>query len=161
MTRFPLSFETAHIHRMMREELQKDTGTVVLWYAYDPSGTTSHEIYDVGESRIWVEPTLLPVIAAIREEGPLQQGAPAFYSTDHVHLVVSYDEWTKHGLGDPQRIDDHLKARFVYDDVVFHVVAMQVRGQVRERDIVIGLDAAEVDPSDLVNDEQFQEWAST
>lgn len=158
-TRFPITHEVEHIHDSMRDELQRKVGTSVQWYAYNPDGTSVHDVYDVGEYRDWFDPITLPVISAIRQEGVRQPSAEGFYTTDSVHLIVSYAAWRSSGLEDPQRVDDHLKSRIVYDDVVFTVMGIQIRGQLGERDIVIGIDCAEVDPAELVNDPDFQHWA--
>lgn len=147
------------------EERQNEIGTTVLWFLFDKETTanTGHSVYDEsqgGSGSDWLEPFWLPVYAAIRTEGPQQMGDTGMYTTDAVRLVVSYRTAQRHGLVDfGLASDDRLNDRFVYDDVVFQVSDIQVRGQIQERDIVIGIQALEVDPNELINEPDFAQWA--
>jgi hypothetical protein len=143
--------------------LQRKTGTEALWFEFESTTSGSHPIYDEGSlegSRDWSDtPFWMPVIDAIREEGEQRFTQQGQYSTDRIHLVISYAQMTRSPITDPEDTERHLLDRFVYEGVVFSPTSWLKRGQIRGLDIVYGVDAAEVDPDELVYDPDFQQWA--
>lgn len=53
-----------------------------------------------------------------------------------------------------------LNDRIVYDSKVFRVAAIEVLGQIQRRDIVVGIDATQIKPDQLVNDPQFKPYSA-
>ena len=180
--RFQVKDEASSIH----EGLQKfghEVGTTVLWYAFDREESAPEEgvdgpavgdsIYDdvYDESSVtpggggatlqWKDPWIVNVLSAVRYEGAEQPNDTGFYTTDRLHLAIDRISAEQQGLLTVDlRSNDRLHDRVVYDNVVFGVTDIQVRGQLEDHDLVIGVDLAEVDPSELVNEPDFLNWAS-
>ena len=175
MGRFNTRHELAHIRAEM-SRLHGKVGTTVLWYTYSPSTSEPDDVFDesaddiydedTGQAterrgRDWNPPFVVPVISATRVEGSEQNNELGFYTTDSIHLVLSYEMARKSGLLNLDlKSNDRLKDRLVYDNVVFSPTSIQVRGQLGDSDTVVGVDAVEIDPDELVYDEDFARWAS-
>lgn len=161
--RFNTRFELAGIYEGMQEDLQEFIGQLIPWYRFDRAGSVVDPIYDVGSSaggRKFFPPILLPVISAGLEEGVEINTGQGEYTTDIAHLVVSYDQAEKTGLR-KMKTDWRLFLgdRFVYNDTVFQVRNIQVRGPVNEHYEVLGIDGWQVNAEELVNDPDFAKWA--
>jgi hypothetical protein len=55
---------------------------------------------------------------------------------------------------------NYLKDRFVYDTKVFRVTSVQVLGQIKQKDIIVSIDATQVKPDEMVNDLQFAQYVT-
>lgn len=160
--RFSVDYETNEINNALAN-WQPTVGTVVAYYRLDRPDSVVSNIYDEGDGtgKAWRIPYALPVMHATHEEGPRDDDAEGFYSTDSAYLTAAYDELTKMGM-DRLDIDTmkYLRDRFVYDDKVFKVNAIRILGQVQNRDIVVGIDGVQVKPDELVNDAAFKRWSA-
>lgn len=161
--RFDTRYELGAIYEGMQEELQEFIGQYIPWYQFDRENSVIDPIYDVGAEtggRKFHRPFLLPVISAGLEEGVEINTGQGEYTTDVAHLVVSYDQAEKAGL---RRMKTNWRTflgdRFIYNDTVFQVRSIQVRGPVGERYEVLGIDGWQVNAEELVNDPDFQKWS--
>lgn len=160
MPRYTMKDEVRSMDRGMRDDLRLNIGTTVLWYRYDPSTTVADTPYDYGLPRNYQSPFELPVLYADHKEGSVQSTDYGFYTTDRLSLVVNWYEASRHGLQDiAEDTPKYLRDRILYDGVVWRIRDAQSHGQVKDRDIVIGIDAIEVDPDELVNDPQFATYS--
>ncbi len=157
---FTEKYELVSTHEGIDQDLERPSGTTVLWYRYNPQSPTD-DIYDVGEGRDWHEPFELEVVSAERTEGRELYPAEGAFSTDRLHLVVRADVAASKlpGLEDPQ-INRYLKDRVVYDGVVFTVENVLGHGHFHTWEGIFGIDLQEVDPDMLHNDPDFFEYAS-
>lgn len=161
--RFNDRYELNAIFEGMQEELQEFVGQLVEYYRYDSVNSVVDPIYDVGADiggRRFKKPFMLPVISAGLEEGVEVNQGQGSYTTDVCHLVVSYDQAEKAGLR-RMRTDWRLFLgdRFVYNDTVFQVRNIQVRGPIGERYEVLGIDGWQVTADELVYDPDFARFA--
>ncbi|MEV6309983.1 hypothetical protein AB0M10_15460 [Streptomyces sp. NPDC051840] len=82
------------------------------------------------------------------------------YIVDSLHVTCSFDQLAKAGL---TRMDIRHGAfqrdRIAYDNMLFAVKHVDVRGQIRRRDIIVTIDAQQVRDDELVNDPQFAAYA--
>lgn len=161
--RFDTRYELAAIYEGMQEDLQEFVGQLIPWYRFDRAGSVVDPIYDVGASsggRKFAKPFLLPVISAGLEEGVEVNSGQGEYTTDIAHLVVSYDQAEKAGL---RKMKTNwrmfLGDRFIYNESVFQVRSIQVRGPIGDRYEVLGIDGWQVNAEELVNDEDFFKYA--
>lgn len=141
---------------------QHNYGDSVDYYRFLRNDSRVHDIYDegFGEGRVFTAPFPLPVIHVTQLEGRNDNDVRGFYYNDEISVVCSFDQITRAGL---TKIDlehqTYLKDRLVYSDRVFRVTNIAVLGQIQRTDIVVSLDATQVKPSELVNDQQFAQWA--
>lgn len=163
--RFNQRFDLENIFEGMSDDLQGYEGQVILWYSFDLATSHIDPIYDVGDSgadggRSWKAPFAIPVLSVIRTEGAEESEEQGLYSSDSLHLVISYDQAGKVGLTDiDHRSDDYLNDRFVWNDTVYTPTKIQARGLVRHQYTVIGIDALQVNPEELINDPRFALYA--
>jgi hypothetical protein len=161
--RFDDRYELRAIFEGMQEDLQEFIGQYIPWFRYDAEHSVIDPIYDVGAEdggRVFKKPFLLPVIGVDLEEGVEVNTGQGSYTTDVCHLVVSYDQAEKAGLrGMSKNWRLYLGDRFVYNDTVFQVRNIQVRGPVREHYEVLGIDGWQVNAEELVNDPDFAKYA--
>lgn len=165
MRRFPVKEDVTRIDKEM-VRFQGHVGTEVLWFAFDKETTdvdNVDNVYDEESSTIdlaWHEPFPVPVMQAVRTEGPEATSDTGFYSLDSIHLTVAYDQARKYGLLDLElKSANRLHDRFVYDNVVFGVDNIQVRGQLQDRDLIVGITGTEIAPEELRNSVDFERWA--
>lgn len=161
--RFDTRYELGAIYEGMREDLQEFIGQYVPWYRFDAANSVVDPIYDVGADtggRRFKAPFLLPVLGVDLEQGVEINVGQGEYTTDVCHLVVSYDQAEKAGL---RRMSHNWRLfmgdRFVYNDTVFQVREIRVRGPVREHYEVLGIDGWEVNAEELINDPDFAKYA--
>lgn len=172
-SRFPIKQEIASIHEGLTG-YQGEVGTKVLWFAFDRVGSQPNpgtagddiydDVYDEGsqtDALEWSDPIPVPVLSAVRYEGPRQVHDTGFYTTDRLHLSIDLRQARQTGLSNIDlRSVERMHDRLVYDNVVFRIMDIQIRGQLEDEDVVIGIDAIEVDPSELVNAPDFTNWAA-
>jgi hypothetical protein len=82
-----------------------------------------------------------------------------FYTTDTLRIVINVrdiENLIPEMLPIPEQ---HLKDRIVYKGQVFTPTRLLPRGHFADRYAVITVDCNEVNPEELVNDSQFQEYA--
>lgn len=141
---------------------QHNFGDYVDWYRFLREDSRMHDIYDEGTDvgRVYAAPIHMPVIHATHQEGMNDNLETGFYFNDSLHVTASFSQITRAGL---TRLDietfTFLKDRLLYDNKIFRVSAINVLGQVRQRDIIVGIEATQVKPDELVDDLQFAKWA--
>lgn len=160
--RFDQRHELDNIFEATEVDLQEWEGTTVKWFMFDSQSSVADELYDVGSvatGRVWVSGIELPVISVVRTEGSELANDQGFYVTDAIHISVSMRQAENAGLDDLVRnADKHLFDRLVWQGTVFNVVHIQARGLIRNRHVVVGIDAVQVNPEELVNDDIFADY---
>lgn len=161
MSRIDWRSELDNIYEGMAQDLQDPVGQTVDWYLYDSTSTTVDEIYDVGAipaGRKWKAPKFLPVLGAIKLEGEEVQNDRGFYVLDTLQVIFSSDAAQKSGLGDIiYRPDQHNVDRLVYENKVFGIDNVRVRGVLKAGYAVCAAQCRQIKREELVNDgPQFQ-----
>jgi len=153
------------------DELRDPVGTTVSWWlwdanyteqnptlVFDPIYNTSNE--EEGKGRRWVEPFKMPVIMAQQLRGTNVENERGFYVTDTLRLVIAVDDINRFlpaMVSDPNA---HIRDRVVFQDEVFVPTRVLPRGRYKDRYSVITIDCNQINPEQLVNDPQFQEYAN-
>lgn len=156
--------ELDNIWRGIDRDMQQQVGQTVLWYVYDSTNSVIDPIYDVGSytapgGRKWQAPRLLPVANAIKLEGQEVTNDRGFYVTDTLQLVFSVKAAREAGLTDIiYRPDAHDIDRVVYENKVFEVDQLRVRGVLTADYAVVGVNLLQVKPEELVNDPDFSAY---
>lgn len=163
--RFDQRYELDSIFDGTEYDLQQYEGQTIPWYVFDRETSRTDPVYDVGTDdvtggRRWKKPILLPVLTVIRTEGAANTNQGGLYVSDTVHVGVSVRQAERAGLRALEDAPDrHLADRFVWNGTVFSPTRIQERGLLQQRFTVIGIDALEVNPEELVNDPDFRQYA--
>lgn len=161
--RFNSDYEFDSIQDGIDWDLKNPVGTVAEWWVYDPATTTTDPIYDVGYmnyGRSWVGPHLLPVVRAVWQQGQVPQSERGFYNTDILHLTLNsrdVDAINDNVVNNP---DLEARGRIVWKNQVYRPFGVQQRGIIGERYALIVVDCQQIMPEEMVNDSQFQKYAT-
>ena len=170
-SRFGIDYEAKSIYEGIAEELGGTVGVEVDWFRWqtyyldDNFSTIVDDIYDVsssvaGEGRRWMLPFKMPAVMAQFIRGTNVMNERGFYTTDTLRLVLN--------VGDVQRLlpslitesNSHIKDRILYRGEVFVPTRVLPRGSFGYRWAVVTIDCNQVNSEELVNDPQFQKYAS-
>jgi hypothetical protein len=162
--RFDTDFETKDIHAAISSDLQNPVGTHALWYVWDANNSGVDPIYDVGKSdgtgRRWRDPVTVPIIRAVVSQGSAMVIGRGFYNADRMHLTIDHDvlmSLIPDILDDPDPLN---RDRIVWKSEVYRPYNVQQQGIIAEKYTLLTFDCQQVMPEELVNDAQFQAYAS-
>jgi hypothetical protein len=169
-SRFGMEYEAASIYEGMAEELGGTVGVDVDWFRWSNEYLDNNftdivdDIYDVssstsGQGRRWMLPFKMPVLMAQFVRGTNVMNERGYYVTDTLRLVMN--------VGDVQRLlpslisdaNNHIKDRVIYRGEVFVPTRVLPRGSFGYRWAVVTVDCNQLNPEELVNDPQFQNYA--
>jgi hypothetical protein len=169
--RFNMDYEAKSMYEGVAEDLGGTVGTEVSWFRWQDQYLTDHyvdivdDIYDVSSSvstkgRRWMLPFNFPVVMAQLIRSTNVMNERGFYVTDTLRLVIN--------VGDVQRLlpsilsspSTHIKDRIIYRDEVFTPSRVLPRGAFGSRYSVVTIDCNQINSEELVNDPQFQKYAS-
>jgi hypothetical protein len=167
-----MEYEAKSMYEGMAEELGGTVGVAVDWFRWQTYYLEENytdivdDIYDVsssepGKGRRWMLPFKMPVLMAQWIRGTNVMNERGFYVTDTLRLVIN--------VGDAQRLlpslltqaSTHIKDRILYRGVVYVPTRVLPRGSFGYRWSVITVDLNQLNPEELVNDPQFQGYASS
>lgn len=170
--RFDLGYEKLAIYEGLHEELVETVGVEVNWFRWRDDyleanfDTITDDIYDVsssvpGEGRRWMLPFKLPAFMARIVRGGNMMNDRGFYVVDSLTLSVSAGDMQKF-LPDILRNEPNqfIKDRILYRGQVFTPTRILPQGHVGYDWTVVSIEASEVNAEELVNDPQFQQYAS-
>ena len=169
--RFTIDYEAKSMYEGIGEELGATVGVDVDWFRWQDYYLDENyiaivdDIYDVssansGEGRRWMLPFKFPVIMAQFVRGTNVMNERGFYVTDTLRLVIN--------VGEVERLlpdlitnpNNHIKDRIVYRGEVFVPTRVLPRGAFGYRYTVITVDCNQMNSEELVNDPQFQRYAT-
>lgn len=168
--RFSIDYEAKSMYEGIGEELGATVGVDVDWWRWQDYyldanyGTVIDEIYDVsssvvGEGRRWMLPVKMPVIMAQLIRSTNVMNARGFYVSDTLRLVMNVGEVSRMLPDLLSNPNQHIKDRIVYRGEVFVPTRVIPRGAFGYRYSVVTVDCNQVNPEELVNDPQFQNYA--
>lgn len=163
--RFSLThYEPASILDGIDSDLRSPVGQWATWWTWDSEGTDVDPIYDTGQwegGRKWKDPIRIPTYGAFLAQGMTVQNDRGFYQTDLLRVSLSVANVRRLIPSLLTSPDQHHRDRIVYRDEVFIPTRIYLRGLVRQQYTVVSVDANQVNPEELINDPQFQEYSST
>jgi hypothetical protein len=169
--RFSIGFEKLSMEEGVVDELRNPVGTEVDWYVFDQDYLTSHptdvydEVYDVssqvpGKGSRWKTSFKMPVIMGQQLRGTNTMNERGRYLTDTLRLVLAIDD-VNHLLpslsSDP---NNHIQDRVVFQGEVFIPTRLLPRGRYKNNYSVITIDTNQCNPEELVNFQQFLDYAN-
>lgn len=137
------------------------SGDWLDYYRLDVAATLIDPIYDeaIG-GRVYKPPVRLPVLHVTHIEGENENTDTGFYYNDTLNASIAFDQFTGVGMNHADiQTGNYLNDRVYYDQKIFRVTMLAIRGQIQERDIIVGLDATQMKPDELVDDPQFNQWS--
>lgn len=170
--RFKIDYETQSMDEGIVDELRDPVGTEVDWWVWDENALRENysnyvdPTYDVSnqtdnKGRTWKVPFKLPVILAQQMRGSNIMNERGFYTTDTLRLVVSVADINRllpAMISDPTQ---HIKDRIIFQNFVFVPTRVNPRGRYKDRYSVVTIDCNMVNSEEMVNDPQFQQYATS
>lgn len=169
--RFGLDYEALSIYEGISDELGATVGVTVDWMQWSEDYLSTNyadivdDIYDTSSStptkgRRWRLPFKMPAVMAQLIRSTNIMNDRGYYVTDTLRLVLN--------VGDVQRMlpslltnaNIHIKDRIIYRGEIFVPTRVLPRGSFGYRWAVVTIDCNQVNPEELVNDPQFQKYAS-
>jgi hypothetical protein len=170
--RFDMDYESKSMYESIAEDLGGTVGVDVEWFRWqeyyleDKYRQIVDDIYDTssttpGKGKRWMLPFRMPAVMAQLLRSTNVMNERGFYVTDTLRLVFN--------VGDVQRLipemlanpSAHIKDRIIYRGEVFTPTRVLPRGAFGYRWAVVTVDCNQVNPEELVNDPQFQQYAAT
>jgi hypothetical protein len=165
--RFDADFETDDLLVGVNTDLRNPVGTSALWYIYDAVNTVVDPIYDVGQDisgtvggKRWTGPFNIPVVKAVIQQGQARTSAVGFYNADTLHLTFNIEDVAKYAPNIIIKPDINNRDRVVWRGQVYRPFGIQERGIIADRFTILSVDAIQLMPEEMVNDPQFQSYAS-
>jgi hypothetical protein len=170
--RFDIDYESLSIYEGITEDLGYMVGIEVDWFEWDQVymdnnySSVVDPVYDVanttvGGGRRWKTSIKVPVVMAQFVTGRNVMNTRGFYTTDTLRLVINMDEMQERfpGFMTTKDPSDRIRDRIVFQNQVFHPTIVMPRGHFGKRWAVLTVDCNQVNPEELVNDVQFQQYA--
>lgn len=177
--RFSVIHEQEDIKGAITTELVRTVGNVIDWWFFDQVNTVVDPIYDVGSyssngGRRWTGPVKVPTVNASIFQGTTPANNDrGFYNTDMLRITLNMDV-IRNGtnleganLGTFPQLslleinpDHYLLDRIVFRAQVYQPIKINTLGIITDKYTVISIECVQVNPEELVNDPQFQEYAN-
>jgi hypothetical protein len=174
--RFSIQHERESIISGTTREVVRTVGYEIEWWFYDQQATVVDDIYDVGSNlggRMWTGPHKIPVVNAALFQGVSVQGDRGFYNTDVLRITINTDIIDGSSLVGgsessvipelrylPTNPDAYLRDRIVFRNEVFTPKQIFPKGIIYDDYTLFTIDCNQVNPEEMVNDPQFQTYAS-
>ena len=175
--RFNIPHERDSIISGTTKEMVNTVGNVIEWWFYDEANTLVDPIYDTGDNtnggRLWIGPTLVPVINTSIMQGVTAQNDRGFYNTDILKITINIDMVEDHRRHYGKSADTfpnltqmeinpdvYLRDRVVFRNEVWTPTQVSPLGLVTDRYTVMSITCNQVNSEELVNDTQFQKYAN-
>lgn len=159
--RFGINTETTLIHRALRG-WQNRTGDTLTYFRFQRAESDMHEVYDeaTGAGRVYYGRWQLPALHVTHVESPnVDPRDSGLYVTDALRAVLEFDQLVKHGLTEMDiKHGSFQRDRVAYDNALYAVQRVNILGQIRRRDIVVVIEAEQIQNDELVNDPMFRQY---
>lgn len=141
----------------------ENNGDWIAYYRLNKLATTYGSVYDeaTGQGLVYQPAVRVQCLHVIHIDGPKQDGGgKGFYYNDALNATIAFDLFLQAGmtLADIQT-GNYENDRVLYDRKLFEVTQLSVEGQIQQRDIIVGLEATQLKPDELVNDTMFAAWS--
>lgn len=155
-------FETTRIYSGMRD-FQENYGDWIDYFRFDRARTSWDDVYDevTGPGRVYQTPIRLGVQHVTMIPGPQEWDDKGGYYSNAIRVIVSYELYTRAGMPMAD-IDtgDYEFDRLIYKNKVYRTTNLDIEGQIQERPTIVSIDALQLKPDELVEDQQFTDFAN-
>ena len=168
--RFSIDWELNEVGDGITWDSTNPFGTHAEWWEYDMESVAIDPVYDVepiGAGRVWIGPKVLHIVSADLQMGMARMDERGFYAADTLNLTLNIDDLQKVSpeLFDQSRgkfkakLQDANRYRCVWKGQVYRPFHTQPDGYIDDRGTLVTLKLLQLMPDELINDEQFQEYA--
>ena len=161
--RFDFNYERRSILSGITQDLRRPVGEVVQWWRWDIADTGIDDIYDTGSNTVgrrWYAGIQMPCVNAVIYQGVTLQDERGSYNTDVLRVTMNMEDIETIFPTMPTNPDDFLKDRIIYRNEVFRPTHFYPRGLINGKYTLFTLDANQVNPEEMVNDEQFSQYSN-
>ena len=140
----------------------ENNGDWISYYRLNEAAVVRDEVYDeaIGQGLIYFPPVRVQCLHVIHVEGGNEYGDKGFYYNDSLDAKIAFDLFLQAGMAMADiETGNYDNDRVVYDRKLFRVTTLAIEGQVQQRDIIVGLEATQLKPDELVNDVMFAAWS--
>lgn len=142
---------------------ERNYGDYLTYFRFNAGLSETDPIYNeatVG-GRVYNGPYRVPATHVTHVEGQNEYGDKGFYYSDSLTAQISFNDFIACGMTYADiETGNYLNDRVIYDRKLFRITDLSIRGQIQERDIMVGLDAQQLKPDEVVDDPQFAAYAS-
>ena len=118
-------------------------------------------MYDevTGQGKIYQDMRRVPCIHVTHVRGANEWNDKGFYVTDNLSALMSFRQYEQCGLVMAD-IDTNAydMDRIVYDEKVFRIKEIAIRGKIQQRPIIITIEAAQLKPDEMIDDATFAKY---
>ena len=168
--RFTTEFELNAIGDGITWDVTNPVGTYAEWWAYDKNSINLDPVYDVESidgGRVWIGPKSLHVISANWNQGEVRASDRGYYAADTLDFTLNIDDLLEvspelfESRGSfKAKISEANRYRCVWKEQVYRPYGVQPDGYLDDRGTLIKVRMIQVMPDELINDEQFQNYAN-
>lgn len=142
---------------------QDVNGDWLNYYRYDWENTQVDPVYGeaMGQGKLYKPAVRVPCLHVTHVDGGTGSNQFGWYQNDDLDATIAFDLFIQMGMtyADIQT-QNYLRDRVYYDQKVFRVTNLAIRGQIQRRDTIVGLTATQCKPDELVDDAQFAQWSA-
>lgn len=152
-----MNTETTLIHRGLRG-WQREIGDSFTYFRFQYDDSEIHPVYDegVGAGKRFYGRWQMPALHVVHSKAANEERDSGLYISDSLHVICEFDQLTKLGFTELDlKHGAYQRDRIAYNNLLFAVKQITVQGQIRRRDIIVGIDAQQLKGDELVNDPQF------
>lgn len=160
--RFNADSETARIFHGI-QGFERNYGDWLNYFRFNAALSQTDPVYGeaTGAGRVYNGPYRIPATHITHIEGQNEYGDKGFYYSDSLSAQISFKDFISCGLSYADiETGGYLNDRVVYDRKLFRITDLAIRGQIQERDIMVGLDAQQLKPDEVADDPQFAAYAA-
>lgn len=135
----------------------------MMYFRFDLAHSVEHNVYDeaTGTGRAFKGPVEVPVLHVVHDFGGDSLDEAGFYTNDEIQVKCGYRQLSRTGMTHSDlRNGRYLRDRIAYDDKLFRVLAMDIRGQIVRSDIVVGIRAVQLKSDEIVDDAMFRQYVT-
>jgi hypothetical protein len=140
----------------------ENNGDWIAYYRFNRAATQYHPVYDeaINGGLQFFPAVRVQCLHVIHIDGPKESTDKGFYYNDSLMATIAFDLFIQAGmtLADIET-GNYENDRVLYDRKLFAVTQLSTEGQIQQRDIIVGLEATQLKPDELVNDTMFAAWS--
>lgn len=159
--RWNVNTQTTMIHRGLRA-WQRNAGDSFTYWRFDYDSSQMHPVYDegAGTGKAFYGAWQVPALHVDHSEAAnLEPRDSGLYIMDTLTVTCEFDQLAKAGLTEVDlKHGVFQRDRITYDNIVFGVKHVDIHGQMRRRDIIVTISAAQIMNDELVNDPIFRDY---
>ena len=136
-------------------------GDWLNYYHLDQGATQSDDVYDevTDQGRVYHGMRRIPALHVTHVRGANTWNDKGFYTTDNLSAIISFRQYEQCGMTMADIDTNNYEFdRIVYDEKVFRVTEIAIRGKIVTRPTIVTITATQLKPDELVEDTIFSKY---